>query len=104
MGGCAIPTWTASPEDALRTLIDLNNSFALDGHSPPSYGDLLGCLGLFTGPKGESKIFGKVPARTPKAKYANMPSQISALMVGLATQAIAQAGYPSQKPVLEKSR
>jgi len=77
--GCSIPKWTSSPEDAIRTLIHLNNVFALDGHAPPSYGGLLGCIGLFSGPKGESPIFGKVSARSPKAKYASMPSQISML-------------------------
>jgi len=78
--GCAIPKWAASPEDALRLLLDLNNTFALDGHSPPSYGGLLGCLGLFSGPKGESPIFGKISARPPKMKYAAMPSKISTLL------------------------
>ena len=27
--------------------MDLNNRFALDGHSPPSMAGLLGCMGLF---------------------------------------------------------
>lgn len=88
--GCAIPKWTASPEDALRVLVDLNNTFALDGHAPPSYGGLLGCLGLFTGPKGEAAIFGKVSARAPKAKYAALPDQISVLFAGLGAKVVEQ--------------
>jgi len=100
--GCAIPKWTASPEDAMHTLIDLNNTFALDGHAPPSYGGLLGCLGLFSGPKGESAIFGKVSARPPKAKYAGMPSQIPALLAGLAGHALTQASSP-QMPMQQDS-
>ncbi|NNM24984.1 MAG: NAD(P)-binding protein [Phycisphaerales bacterium] len=46
----AIPGWTASPEDALRLLIDLNHRFALDGSDPNSYGGLLWALGLFDRP------------------------------------------------------
>lgn len=77
--GCAICKWTASPEQALQALVHLNNTYALDGHSPPSYGGLLGCLGLFTGPKGEQSILGKVPFRPPKAKYAAMVNLVSTL-------------------------
>uniref|UniRef100_A0A7S1WBW2 Uncharacterized protein n=1 Tax=Alexandrium catenella TaxID=2925 RepID=A0A7S1WBW2_ALECA len=78
--GCALVKWAASPEDALRMLLDLNNTFALDGHAPPSYGGLLGCLGLFGGPKGDSPISGKVSLRYPKPKYAGMPSKIADLV------------------------
>jgi len=45
--GKAVPQWTRSPEEALATLIDLNNRYALDGSDPASYGGLLWCLGLF---------------------------------------------------------
>jgi hypothetical protein len=86
--GCAIPKWTTSPQIALNLLVDLNNTFALDGHAPPSYGGLLGCLGLFSGPKGESAIFGKVSARSPKMKYAAMPSQIPMLIAGVANESL----------------
>jgi len=95
--GGAIPRWTASPEDALCMLIDLNNTFALDGHAPPSYGGLLGCLGLFSGPKGDTPIFGKVSARAPKAKYASLPSQISVLMSGLLLQNSSQQHHTPTK-------
>lgn len=85
--GCAIPKWTASPEEAMQMLVDLNNTFALDGHAPPSYGGLLGCLGLFSGPKGEAAVFGKVSARACKAKYAALPAQISVLVAGIGASA-----------------
>jgi deoxyribodipyrimidine photolyase len=45
--GKAIPAWTASPEAAVATLLDLNNRTALDGADPASYAGLLWCLGLF---------------------------------------------------------
>lgn len=70
--GKAILKWTRSPEEALEVLLDLNNRFALDGHSPPSYGGLLGCLGLFEGPKQEGMVHGKVSFKPPKSKYAVM--------------------------------
>jgi hypothetical protein len=99
--GCAIPAWTASPEDALRMLIDLNNTFALDGHSPPSYAGLLGCLGLFSGPKRESPVFGKVSARSPKAKYAALAAQISVLSAADATSVIVESALPRSMSKLE---
>ena len=43
------------------TAQELNNRFALDGHAPPSYGGVLGCLGLFEGPKQDS---GRATCRT----------------------------------------
>ena len=51
--GKAILKWTAGPAECMETLMDLNNRFALDGHSPPSMAGLLGCMGLFETPRGE---------------------------------------------------
>lgn len=78
--GCAVVEWTASPQAAMDTLLLLNDTYSLDGHSPCSYGGLLGCLGLFTGPKNESPISGKVPLRGPKGKYAAMPNKVADLL------------------------
>jgi len=78
--GCAVVQWTASPQAAMDTLLLLNDKYSLDGHSPCSYGGLLSCLGLFTGPKGESAINGKVPSRGAKGKYAAMPSKVAELI------------------------
>merc|ERR1712048_6923 len=77
--GKALVKWTSSPEQAMEILIELNNRFALDGHAPPSYGGLLGCLGLFEGPKRDQPVFGQVCFRPPKSKYADMPQNIDIL-------------------------
>jgi len=77
--GKAVVKWTASPEEAIDVLLELNNRFALDGHAPPSYGGLLGCMGLFEGPKQNGRIFGRVAFKPPKARYAAMPALIKKL-------------------------
>lgn len=60
----AIPEWSASPTQALQTLIDLNHRFALDGNNPNSYGGLLWALGLFDRPfEPEQPILGTVRPR-----------------------------------------
>jgi len=83
--GKAILKWTASPEEALQVLADLNNRYALDGHSPPSYGGLLGCLGLFEGPKSESPIYGTISQKALKAKYARLSPSLLDKTQGLST-------------------
>jgi len=70
--GKAILGWTNSPEIALQVLLDLNNRYALDGHAPPSYAGLMGCLGLFEGPKAETAVFGTVAGKGLKRKYAKL--------------------------------
>jgi photolyase PhrII len=62
--GKAILNWTADPETALKTMIDLNHRYALDGRDPASYGGLLWCLGQFDRPfKPEQPVFGTVRTR-----------------------------------------
>lgn len=60
----AIPYWRPSPAKALRTLIDLNHRYALDGSDPNSYGGLLWALGLFDRPFPETPVMGKVRIRS----------------------------------------
>merc|ERR1712137_1420108 len=74
--GKAIARWAPNPQAAIDMLVELNNRFALDGFAPPSYGGLLGCLGLFEGPKQEGKVLGKISYKPPKAKYAALPRNI----------------------------
>ncbi len=62
--GKAVPAWTATPEDARRMLVALNNRYALDGRDPSSYGGLYWCLGLFDRPfTPEQPVLGTVRAR-----------------------------------------
>ena len=59
--GKKVLEWSPSPRDALRTLFELNNRFALDGRDPNSSSGILWCFGLFDRPWGpERPIFGKV--------------------------------------------
>jgi deoxyribodipyrimidine photo-lyase len=53
--------WSASPEDAYRTLEHLNNKYAIDGRDPNSYTGILWCFGLFDRPWApERDVFGVV--------------------------------------------
>lgn len=66
--GKALLGWTPGPQEALKTLIDLNHRFALDGRDPCSYGGLLWCMGQFDRPFSPPRpIFGSVRARDPAA-------------------------------------
>ena len=69
--GKAILNWTATPEQALEIIIDLNHRYALDGRDPASYGGILWCLGQFDRPfEPEQKINGSVRPR-PTALHAS---------------------------------
>ena len=62
--GKALLNWTATPQDALDLLFELNNRYALDGSDPNSYGGILWCLGLFDRPfSPELSISGSVRPR-----------------------------------------
>ncbi|MAB72792.1 MAG: hypothetical protein CMJ54_09830 [Planctomycetaceae bacterium] len=56
--------WTASPEEALDRLLDLNDRYALDGSDANSIGGLLWCLGLFDrGFEPEQPVLGTIRGR-----------------------------------------
>lgn len=62
--GKAILQWTASGRQALKTIVDLNHRYALDGRDPASYGGILWCLGQFDRPfQPEQPILGTVRPR-----------------------------------------
>ncbi|GAB5355172.1 hypothetical protein AAMO2058_000183100 [Amorphochlora amoebiformis] len=65
--GKEVLTWTRGAEEAYEYLKYLNDHFALDGLSPPSYAGLLWCLGWADGPKQERPVFGKVRFRSARA-------------------------------------
>jgi deoxyribodipyrimidine photo-lyase len=59
--GKKILEWTASPEESLAVMIELNNKYALDGRDPNSYSGIFWILGRYDRAWGpERPIFGKV--------------------------------------------
>ncbi len=59
--GKKVLEWTASPQEALEVLIELNNKYALDGRNPNSYSGIFWCLGRYDRAWGpERPIFGKI--------------------------------------------
>jgi deoxyribodipyrimidine photo-lyase len=59
--GKKILEWTASPDEALETMIDVMNRFALDGRNPNSYTGYCWTLGRYDRPWApEREIFGVI--------------------------------------------
>jgi len=58
--GKKIVEWSRTPQEALDTMIYLNDRYALDGRDPNTYTNILWCLGLHDRPWGERRIFGMV--------------------------------------------
>lgn len=59
--GKKILEWSPTPQDALATMIELNNRYALDGRDPNSYSGIFWCLGRYDRAWGpERPIFGKI--------------------------------------------
>ena len=53
--------WSASPEEAFETLVELNDRYALDGRDPNSYSSISWIFGRFDRAWGpEREVFGKV--------------------------------------------
>ena len=59
--GKKILEWSASPPEALATMIELNNKYALDGRNPNSYSGICWVLGRFDRPWApERPIYGTI--------------------------------------------
>ena len=58
--GKKVIEWTETPEQALKYLIDLNNTYAIDGRDPNSYSGIFWCFGRFDRAWQEREIFGKL--------------------------------------------
>ncbi len=59
--GKKILEWSPSPQDALESMVELNNKYALDGRDPNSYSGIFWCLGRYDRPWGpERPVFGKI--------------------------------------------
>lgn len=59
--GKKILEWSESPRDALATMIELNNKYALDGRNPNSYSGIFWVLGRYDRAWGpERPVYGKI--------------------------------------------
>lgn len=59
--GKKILQWSATPQDALATMIELNNRYAVDGRDPNSYSGIFWTLGRYDRPWGpERAVFGTI--------------------------------------------
>jgi deoxyribodipyrimidine photo-lyase len=59
--GKKVLEWSASPPEAIESLIHLNNKYAVDGRNPNSYSGIMWCLGRYDRAWGpERPIFGKI--------------------------------------------
>lgn len=65
--GKKILEWTASPREALDTMIELNNRYALDGRDPNSYSGIFWVLGRYDRPWPERAVFGKIRSMTSQS-------------------------------------
>jgi deoxyribodipyrimidine photo-lyase len=59
--GKKVLEWSASPQEAIQTLIHLNNKYAVDGRNPNSYSGIFWCFGRYDRPWApERPIFGQI--------------------------------------------
>jgi deoxyribodipyrimidine photo-lyase len=58
--GKKILEWSASPEEAFETMLELNNAYELDGRDANSWTGVAWCLGLHDRPWGERPIYGVI--------------------------------------------
>ena len=65
--GKKILEWSATPREALATMVELNNRYALDGRDPNSYSGIMWILGRFDRGWPERPVFGKVRSMSSEA-------------------------------------
>ncbi len=66
--GKKVLQWSATYDDAYRTLEHLNNKYAVDGRDPNSYTGILWCFGLFDRPwPPEREVFGSLRYMTSES-------------------------------------
>jgi deoxyribodipyrimidine photo-lyase len=71
--GKKILHWTASPQDALAIMIELNNKYAVDGRDPNSYSGIFWVLGRYDRAWGpEREIFGKIRYMTSESAMSKL--------------------------------
>ena len=72
--GKKILQWSPAPRDALATLIDLNNKYAVDGRNPNSYSGICWTLGRYDRPWGPVRpIFGTIRYMTSENTAKKLP-------------------------------
>src|SRR5690348_11222032 len=58
--GKKIIEWSRRHRDALSTMIEFHDRYALDGRDPNTYANILWCFGLHDRPFGDRPVFGQV--------------------------------------------
>ncbi len=58
--GKKIIEWSPSYEEALRTMVEIHDRYALDGRDPLTYTNILWCFGLHDRPWTERPVFGTI--------------------------------------------
>lgn len=58
--GKSVITWTTTYEEALATLLHLNDKYALDGRDPNSYAGIQWCFGKFDRPFAARPVWGTI--------------------------------------------
>jgi deoxyribodipyrimidine photo-lyase len=62
--GKKILEWSPSPQDALNVMIELNNTYALDGRDPNSYSGIFWILGRYDHAWPARPVYGKIRSMT----------------------------------------
>ena len=71
--GKKILHWTASPQEALAVMIELNNKYAIDGRDPNSYSGIFWVLGRYDRAWGpERGVFGKIRYMTSQSTQSKL--------------------------------
>jgi len=65
--GKKILEWSETPREALDTMIELNNRWAIDGRDPNSYSGIMWVLGRYDRGWPEREVFGKVRSMTSRS-------------------------------------
>jgi deoxyribodipyrimidine photo-lyase len=58
--GKKILEWSATPEEALATMLALHDRYAIDARDPNTYTNILWCFGLHDRPWPERAVYGTV--------------------------------------------
>ncbi len=86
--GKKIFEWSATPEEALGTMLYLNNRYALDGQNPASFASILWCLGLHDRPWPQRPIYGAI--RSMSRAGMDRKTDVPAYIAGI--EALAKSG------------